>query len=299
MPTVRSNGIDIAYEERGEGEPLVLAAGIGMQLVAWPDAFLDKLAARGLRVIVFDHRDVGESTKLKELGVPPVQKLIGRALLGLPVSAPYTLFDMADDVAGLLDALGIQRAHLAGVSMGGMVAQAAVIRHGARWKSLVSLMSQPGGSGARLLTVSKPFAAMKLLGSVPRSRAEAVAKQVDFFRAVGSPGFRRDDSLVAESAGRAYDRSFHPPGFARHFAAILATGDMRSRLRDVRVPSLVLHGADDPLIRPSHGKDTASSIPGARLKIIDGWGHDLAVGAWDLLISEIANHVHANAAPSA
>jgi pimeloyl-ACP methyl ester carboxylesterase len=296
MPTVRANGIEIAYEERGEGEPLVLAAGIGMQLVAWPDAFLDRLAARGMRVIVFDHRDVGQSTKLREAGVPPVQRLLGRALLGLPVSAPYTLFDMADDVAGLLDALGIARAHLVGVSMGGMVAQAAVIRHGARWKSLVSMMSHPGGGGARLLTLSSPYAAMKLLGKVPRSREEAIARQVDFFRTVGSPGFRRDDAMVAESAARAYDRSFHPPGFARHFAAILATGDMRRELRGVRVPSLVLHGAADPLIRPSHGKDTASSIPGARLRIIDGWGHDLAVGAWDLLVSEIAGHVQANAA---
>ena len=287
MPVVRSNGIEIAYEERGEGEPLVLATGIGMQLVGWPDAFLDRLAARGFRVIVFDHRDVGMSTKLTAAGVPPVQRLIARALLGLPVEAPYTLFDMADDVVGLLDALGLPKAHLAGVSMGGMVAQAAAIRHGARWKSLVSLMSHPGG---KLLTISKPYAAMALLGKLPRTREEAIQRQVEFFRTVGSPGFARDDSLVREAAGRAYDRSFNPPGFARHFAAILATGDMRSRLRDVKTPTLVLHGADDPLVRPSHGKDTAKNIPGAKLRIIDGWGHDLAVGVWDLLISAIAEH---------
>lgn len=292
MKKARSNGIEITYDERGEGEPLILCAGIGMQLVAWPDGFLDRLAARGLRVIVFDHRDVGESTRLSSAGVPPILKLLPRAVLGLEVTAPYTLFDMADDVAGLIDALGLERAHLAGASMGGMVAQATAIAHGRRLKSLTSLMSHPGG---RVLTVSKPHAAMKLLGPMPRSRAEAIERQVDFFRTVGSPGFRRDDALVAESAGRAYDRSFHPPGFARHFAAILATGDMRPRLRGVRVPTLVLHGDRDPVIRPSHGRETARHIPGATFRLIEGWGHDIPVGAWDLLSTAIADHVLANA----
>jgi pimeloyl-ACP methyl ester carboxylesterase len=292
MNKVRANGIEIAYDERGRGEPLILAAGIGMQLVTWHDGFLDRLADRGLRVIVFDHRDIGESTRLTALGIPPIPRLLSRAVLGLRVSAPYTLFDMANDVAGLMDALGLERAHLAGVSMGGMVAQATAINHGHRLKSLTSLMSHPGG---RVLGVSQPHAAMKLLGPVPRSRAEAIARQVDFFRTVGSPGFQRDDSLVAESAARAYDRSFHPPGFARHFAAILATGDMRPRLRGVRVPTLVLHGDKDPVIRPSRGRDTARHIPGATWRLIEGWGHDLPVGAWDLLAGAIADHVLSHA----
>ncbi|MEZ4298505.1 MAG: alpha/beta fold hydrolase [Polyangiaceae bacterium] len=288
MKKVHANGIEIVYDERGEGEPLILASGIGMQIVSWPDGFLDRLASHGLRVIVFDHRDIGLSTKLTSAGVPPMWSLLGRATLGLPVMAPYTLFDMADDVAGLIHALGLGRVHLAGVSMGGMVAQATAILHGERLKSLVSIMSHPGG---RLLTVSKPHAARKLLGKVPRSREEAVTRQVEFFKTVGSPGFRRDDALVAELAGRAYDRSFHPAGFARQLAAILATGDMRPRLRDVRVPTLVLHGDSDPLILPARGRDTARAIPGAKFRLIKGWGHDVPPGAWDTIAGAIADHV--------
>lgn len=293
MKKVRANGIEIAYEEHGEGEPLVLAAGIGMQLVHWPQGFLDRLVKRGLRVIVFDQRDTGESTKLTAAGVPDFRRLLPRAMLGLAVKAPYTLFDMADDVVGLLDALGLERAHLLGVSMGGMVAQAAAIAHGPRWKSLTSLMSHPGG---RVLTVSKPYAARKLLAPIPRDRAGAVARQVDFFRAVGSPGFERDDALVAEVAGRAYDRSFHPAGFARQLAAIFATGDMRPRLGAVRVPTLVMHGDADPVVRPARGHDTARAIPGAKWHLVRGWGHDLPPGAWDLLTTAIADHVTSNTA---
>lgn len=292
MKKARTNGIEIAYDERGEGEPLLLAAGIGMQLVQWPDGFLDRLVGRGLRVIVFDARDIGESTRLSSAGVPPIFRLMPLAMLGLPVPAPYTLFDMAADVAGLIDALGLDRAHLMGVSMGGMVAQAAAIAHGPRLRSLISVMSHPGG---RLWTVSEPQAAMKLLAPMPRDRAGVIARQVEFFRAVAGPGFERDDAHVAEAAGRAYDRGLHPAGFARHFAAILATGDMRPRLRTVRVPTLVLHGDADPVIRPSHGRDTAHHIPGARWNLIRGMGHDLPVGAWDLLADAIASHVHANA----
>lgn len=285
---LRANGIEIAYAERGEGAPLVLAHGIGMQLVMWPSPFVDMLVARGLRVILFDARDLGESTWFDSSGVPPIFKLLPRALLGLRVPAPYSLYDMADDVAGLLTALGIEKAHIAGVSLGGMVAQATAIRHGHRLKSLVSLMSHPNG---RLLGVSTPRAGAKLLGPTPRSREQAIERQVDFFRTVGSPGFRRDDSLVAESTGRAYDRAFHPAGFARQFAALLATGDMRKGLRDVRVPTLVLHGDSDPVIRPSFGRDTAKAIPGAEFRLIQGWGHDLPPGAWELLSGAIADHV--------
>ncbi|MBK8251205.1 MAG: alpha/beta hydrolase [Polyangiaceae bacterium] len=288
MKSVHTNGIEITYDERGTGEPLVLAAGIGMQLVSWPDGFLDKLAARGLRVIVFDHRDIGKSTKFQSAGIPNVKRLLARAVLGLPVTAPYTLYDMAGDVAGLITGLGLEKAHLCGVSMGGMVAQATAIRHGHRLTSLISMMSHPL---AGLLTVAKPHAAMKLLAPAPKNRDQAIFRQVDFFRTVGSPGFERDDSLVALSAGRAYDRSFHPPGFARHFAAILATGDMRPGLRNVRLPTLVMHGDQDPVIRSTHGEKTAKSIPQAQWRLIKGWGHDLPVGAWDLLSDAIAEHV--------
>ncbi len=292
MKIARTNGIEIAYDERGQGEPLILAAGIGMQLIMWPDGFLDRLVARGLRVIVYDHRDVGASTRFTSAGVPSIFSLMPRTLLGLRVKAPYSLYDMADDLAGLIDHLGLERAHLAGVSMGGMVAQATAISHGKRLKSLTSLMSHPNG---RLLGVTKPHAAAKLFARLPRDREGAIQHQVDFFRTVGSPGFRRDDAMVADFAGRAFDRGFHPAGFARHFAAMCATGDMRPGLRNVRVPTLVLHGAEDPLIRPSLGRDTAKAIPGAEWRLIPGWGHDIPPGAWDLLAGALADHVLRNA----
>jgi pimeloyl-ACP methyl ester carboxylesterase len=290
MPIAHLDGLDIAYEERGAGEPLVLISGIGMQLIAWPAGLLDALAARGFRCILLDNRDVGLSSKLDASGVPRPLPLLARALLGLRVRAPYTLFDMAADVKGLLDVLGIDRAHVAGVSLGGMIAQAMAIAHGDRMKSLVSMMSYPGG---RLLTASRPRAAMRLLGPAPRSRAEYIERQVEFFRFVGSTGFARDDTAVAERAGRAYDRCFHPAGFARQLAASLATGDLRARLRAVRVPTLVLHGSVDPIFRASHGRETARAIPGASFRLIEGWGHDLAEGAWELLASAIAKHAEA------
>ena len=289
MPVARANGLDLFYEERGEGEPLVLVSGIGMQIVAWPDGLLDRLASKGLRVIVFDNRDVGLSTKLASAGVPPLRRMLLRTLMRRPVSAPYTLFDMAADVVGLLDALRLPAAHVLGVSLGGMVAQAMAIAHGVRMKTVSSLMSQSGG---RLVT-GRPSVMLKLLAPPPRSRAEAVARQLDFFRAAGSKGFFRDDGALAERAGRAYDRCVHPAGFARQFAAVLATGDMRSRLRQTQVPALVLHGTTDGIFDVACGRATADAIPGAAFEVIDGWGHDLAEGAWDRLVDLVTAHVKA------
>jgi pimeloyl-ACP methyl ester carboxylesterase len=286
MPIVKSNGIELTYEERGTGEPLVLVSGIGMQLVSWPETLLDKLAGRGFRVIVFDNRDVGLSTKLEAAGVPRLKTMLARRLVGLPVQAPYTLFDMAADVAGLVSALDLPRVHVAGVSLGGMVAQAMAAAHGDRLKTLVSMMSQSGG---RLFT-GKPWVTTRLLRPPPRSRAEAVENQLDFFRAAGSTGFYRDEASLADRAGRAYDRCHYPAGFARQFAAVLATGDMRARLRSVKVPTLVLHGTSDGIFREACGRETADTIPGAVFRLIKGWGHDLAEGAEDVLVDAIATH---------
>jgi pimeloyl-ACP methyl ester carboxylesterase len=286
MPTVQSNGIELTYEERGEGEPLVLICGIGMQLVSWPEPFLEKLAKRGYRVIVFDNRDVGLSSKLDAHGVPRLGPMLARTLFGLSVKAPYTLFDMAADVAGLLDAIGLERAHVAGVSLGGMVAQATAAAHGGRLKSLVSLMSHSGGK----LFTGKPSVTTRLLRAPPRSRAEAVTQQIEFFRAAGSTGFARDEVALADRAGRAYDRCFYPPGFARQFAAVLATGDMRPRLESVRVPTLVVHGTSDGIFRAACGRETAAAIQGATFRLIEGWGHDLAEGAADVLVDAIVGH---------
>lgn len=286
MPKVETNGIELVYEERGKGEPLVLIAGIGMQLVSWPEAFLAKLESRGYRVIVFDNRDVGLSTKLTAGGIPPIRSMLARALFGRTSTAPYTLFDMAADVAGLLDALSLERAHVVGVSLGGMVAQAMAIAHGDRLKSLTSMMSHSGG---RLFT-GRPWVTARLLRGPARSREEAINQQIAFFRAAGSTAFQRDEAALAERAGRAYDRCFHPAGFARQLAAVLATGDMRPRLRGVRVPTLVMHGTADGIFREVCGRETAASIPGATLRLVEGWGHDLAEEAMDILVDAIAEH---------
>ncbi len=291
MPFAEKNGIRIAYEERGSGAPFVLVSGIGMQLVSWPDELLDGLASRGLRVITLDNRDVGLSTQLREAGVPPMRKLLARAMAKLPVQVPYTLYEMAGDVAMLLDTLGVARAHVGGVSLGGMVAQAFAIRHGDRLASLTSIMSHSGG---RSLT-GRPAAVGRLVKGPPRSREEAIQLQLEFFRAAGSTRFTRDETALGHRIGLAYDRSFHPAGFARQLAAVLGTGDMRPGLSGVRAKTLVLHGTDDGIFDVDCGRATAKAIPGAELVVIDGWGHDLAEGVIPTVCDLVAAHVHASA----
>ncbi|MSP24567.1 MAG: alpha/beta hydrolase [Myxococcales bacterium] len=291
MPLVCANGIELFFEETGEGEPLVLVIGIGAQLVYWPDGFIANLAERGFRVITVDNRDAGLSTKLGSRRAPKLAELLARRVLGLPIAAPYTLFDMADDLAGLVDALGIRRAHFVGVSMGGMIVQSMALRHPQRMKSLTSVMAH---TGELAHLVAAPRALGVLLGPAPKSRAEAVSRAEEFYKAVGSTGFALDVESLRERAGRAYDRCFYPPGFARQMAAILASGSRTNALRGVRVPSLVIHGSVDPLVRPRGGRDTARAIPGAEMLMIDGMGHDLPAGAWDALLGGIAGHAHAH-----
>jgi len=290
MPHARANGIEIEYESIGEGEPLLLIMGLGAQLVMWPDEFCRTLAERGFRVIRFDNRDVGLSTKLHDLGKPRVRRLLVRALLGLPIESPYTLLDMADDTVGLLDALDVDAAHVVGVSMGGMIAQTLSIVHQSRVRSLTSIMSGPGNR----LTVlgGKPGAMLTLLRPPPRTREEAVEREIEFFTTCGGSGYPADRDLMRIQAERAWDRGPNPPGFARHIAAILATGDRSAALRFVRAPTLVIHGDEDPLIRPAAGRATARAIPGAKLRIIPGMGHSLPRGLWPRLIDEVATHVH-------
>lgn len=281
------NGIEICWDERGEGPPLVLVMGIGAQMILWPEAFCDALAAQGFRVVRFDNRDVGRSTKLESAGVPAIGPTLASMLLGVPVRAPYALEDMAGDVAGLLDVIGIEHAHVVGVSMGGMIAQTMAITHPHRMRSLVSIMSTTGKRG---VMISEPSALRALFRPPPRTREQAAERMRHFFRVVGSPGFERDEAELERQAMRAWDRGAYPRGVLRHLAAIAATGDRTPRLRFVRVPTLVLHGTEDPLIRPVGGELTASAIPGAKLRWIEGMGHDLPRGAWPLLVELIARH---------
>ncbi len=286
MPVVFSNGLDLFYESIGEGEPLLLVMGLGAQLVAWDDDFCAQLAGQGFRVIRFDNRDVGLSTKLDHVPKFSVRRMFVRSLVGLPISAPYTLRDMADDTVGLLDALGIDRAHIVGASMGGMIAQIVAIEYPQRVRSLTSIMSHPGD---RLSRVPKPRAARALMRPAPRSREEAIERHLATFRVIGSPGFQFDEARRRSYAGRAYDRSFYPRGFVRQIAAIAASPSRVGALRRVLAPTLVIHGAQDPLVPPRGGRLTARSVPGARLHIIPGMGHDLPQQAWPEITGAIAD----------
>jgi pimeloyl-ACP methyl ester carboxylesterase len=287
------SGIELEYDERGEGEPLLLIMGIGAQMILWPEGFCDVLASRGFRVIRFDNRDVGLSSKLDHLGLPPSWKtLMPRMLLGLPIQAPYALEDMAGDAVGLLDALGIESAHVVGASMGGMIAQTMAIVYPHRMRSLTSVMSHTGK--ARVWT-SEVRALRALLSRPPRSREDAIAAHLNLFRVVRSTAFPFDEAAVRDRAGRSFDRCYHPQGFLRQLGAIGATGDRTARLKFVRVPTLVIHGTVDPLIRPIGGELTAKAIPNARLDLIEGMGHDLPAAAWDMLSDKVAGHARAAA----
>ncbi len=287
MPRVAANGIELHYESTGRGEPLVLVMGIGAQLIYWPDGFCEQLAARGFELIRFDNRDVGLSSKLDEARAPAFRVMVLRAALGLPVAAPYSLSDMADDTAALLDALGFERAHVVGVSMGGMIAQTMAIRHPERLYSSTSIMSH---CGDRRFMASRPSALRVLLSPPPNSREEAADRAEEFYRAVGGTRFPLDVESLRDRARRSYDRCFYPAGFVRHMAAILASGSRTAALRRLVVPSLVIHGSADPLIRPAGGRATARAIPGARLEMIEGMGHDLPEGVWAPIIDAIVSH---------
>ncbi len=295
MPRVAANGMELEHESFGTGEPVVLIMGIGAQMTWWRTDFCRLLADQGFQVIRFDNRDIGLSTWLDEELMLPLRVLLGKALLGLRVEAPYTLADMADDTVALVQALGLEQAHVVGCSMGGMIAQLAAIRHPQRVLSLTSIMSTTGER--RFL--GRPDALRALVGSAPRSRDEVADKTLDLFRVIGSPGYPLDEAELREAAEQAFDRSFHPRGFARQLAAILASGHRRKELERLQVPALVLHGEADPLVPVSAGRATARAIPGARLRTFEGMGHDLPRALWPQIAAEISRHARAASALSA
>jgi pimeloyl-ACP methyl ester carboxylesterase len=279
------NGISLAYETFGEPgrPPLLLVMGLGAQMIGWSDDFCNALSS-GRYVVRFDNRDVGESQWLE--GEPD----LAACAAGDNSSAPYTLEDMADDAVGLLDVLGLESAHVVGASMGGMVAQTIAIRHPARVRSLTSMMSTTGEPG-----IANPTeAAIAVLMSPPAtSREEAVERAVEGSRVIGSPGIPRNEHDIRERAGRAWDRGVNPGGFARQLAAIYASGDRTGALHSLDLPTLVVHGADDPLVPPSGGRATAAAIPGADLWIVPGMGHDLPRALWPELIARLGVLVEA------
>ena len=295
MARVPSNGIELEVEVHGEGPPVVLVMGIGAQMILWPEGLVDALVAHGLQVIRFDNRDIGRSTWLDHLGVPSIAGMTTRAMMGMKVSAPYTLWDMALDTVGLLDGLGLHRAHVVGASMGGMIAQCMAIRHADRVQSLTSIMST---TGSRRHFRPQPRAMAALLGTRPTTRDEAQETFLRFTRAMAGTGFPVDEDAVRALAGRTWDRGNHPEGFMRQWAAILASGSRRRLLEQVALPTLVIHGSDDPLLIPEGGRATARAVPGARLEIIEGMGHSLPEGVWQRVADSVARHIHAAAGRS-
>jgi pimeloyl-ACP methyl ester carboxylesterase len=283
MASAQVNGITIEYDEHGEGEPLLLVMGLGGQLIDWPPTLIDELVGRGFRVIVFDNRDAGLSTESS--APPPTKADLARAILmRRPLRHDYSLDDMAGDAVGLLDALGIESAHVVGMSMGGMIAQLIAINHPQRVRSLTSVMSTTGSK-----RVGQPR--MKILrGSLRRptpTRETAVDQAVEVFRLVCGPTW--DEAEFRALAERAVARSFRPAGTARQTAAILTGRDRTVGLRSIQVPTLVIHGLLDPLVRVSGGIATAKAITGSRLVLFNDMAHDLPRTRLAEIADEIAS----------
>ena len=269
MASVEVNGITIEYDEQGSGEPLLLVMGLGGQLIDWPAPFVERLADAGFRVIRFDNRDIGLSSAID--APPPTRSQLFKAVaLRRPLPSAYLLRDMAADAVGLLDALDIDRAHVAGISMGGMISQQLAIDATHRVASLTSIMSTTGN---RRVGQPSPKVVRKSLRRSEPSLERAVDQSVELFGEICGPTF--DAAEFRELAAASVQRSYRPDGTARQLAAIIASGDRTADLQRLDVPTLVVHGLVDPLVRPSGGLATARAIPGSRLLMFNDMGHDL------------------------
>jgi pimeloyl-ACP methyl ester carboxylesterase len=291
----RANGIDICYEIFGDAdaEPIMLIMGLGAQMIHWDDDFCGQLAGRGFRVIRFDNRDIGKSGKLSGgKRLTPIE-LLKLRFLKIPVTAPYKLSDMAQDVIGLMDALKIKSAHLVGASMGGMIAQEIAITFPERVRSLTSIMSTTGNP--KVPAPTREAAAM-LMAPPVTTKDEYLERFAQTWKILRVGSFPEDEALDRSRAERTFERGLNPAGVGRQLRAILASGSRKERLHSVKAPTLVIHGTVDPLVRPEGGKDTAASIPGAKLLMIDGMGHALPIPMWPQIIDAIDQHAHAAAA---
>ncbi|MDG4826666.1 alpha/beta hydrolase [Asanoa sp. WMMD1127] len=280
-------GIRLCYRETGDGPPLVLVAGLGQQLLSWPAGFVDLLAGRGYRVITFDNRDAGLSTHADYR--PPS---LGAILAGRTPAHAYHLGDLARDTTGLLDALELPSAHLVGASMGGMIAQTVAAHHPDRVRTLTSIMST---TGARFVGRPRLSTWALMAAKPPRTREEAGDRAVRLFRHIGSHGYPFDEPGVRARATAAWDRDHSAAGVGRQLAAIYASGDRTGELRQVRVPTLVVHGDRDRMVHPSGGRMTQRTIAGSRLVVLPGLGHDCPAGVWPRLVDLIADHARAEA----
>jgi pimeloyl-ACP methyl ester carboxylesterase len=286
MPrAVVSTGMELEYDIVGEAEAptVVLVMGFSMQMIAWDPRFCETLAARGFRVARFDNRDIGKSTKLAHAGFPD----FARAMMGDRSAAPYGIEDMADDLGAFIVALGVPAAHVVGLSMGGFIVQETAIRHPGRVLSMASVMSSTGDRG---VGQARPEALAVLFAPPAPDREGALEHAMTAWRVLRSPGFPFDEARTRQRSAEAWDRDHDPAGVARQAAAIVTQRDRTADLARVRVPAVVIHGADDPLIDVSGGEATAHAIPGARLVVVPGMGHDLPPPAWPTVIDAIVDN---------
>lgn len=289
--TARSGELDIHYEDMGNPDDpaVLLVMGLGAQLLLWREAFCEKLVDQGLRVIRYDNRDVGLSSKLNgaHTGAALVPRLL-RSFVGMRSQAVYTLEDMADDAVALLDHLGIEQAHVVGASMGGMIAQIFAARHHKRTNTLAVIFSS---NNQPLLPPPGPKQLMAILQRPKDGSREAIIENaVRVNRIIGSPGYPAPQDRVRADAVEGFDRSYYPAGVGRHFAAVLGSGSLLHYNRQVTAPTVVLHGRADKLMRPSGGRAIARAIPGAKLVLFDGMGHELPEPLWDDIVGELRSN---------
>ena len=298
MPVVKANGIDIAYETAGDpkGVPVLLVMGLGMQLIAWPDDFVEGLVELGFHVIRFDNRDSGLSAKFDHAGKPNLPLAYLKTLLRWPLKPAYTLDDMAADAIGLMRVLGVGRAHVVGASMGGMIAQLMAANYPDRVLSLTSIMSSSGRRGLPGPTRAARAALLKRPAD-PHDIDCVAAHMAHTFRVIGSPAYPTSDKVLRERMARSIKRNVNTGGVARQMVAIAASGDRSELLHKIAVPTLVIHGADDPLVPLACGEDTAHQVPGARLEVIEGMGHDLPAQLIERLLALIDAHAHGKMTP--
>jgi len=290
MAKVTANGIEIEYEIMGKPEdrPLILVMGLGGQLIGWHDGFCEKLVAGGHYVIRFDNRDVGLSTKMDSVGILDVMKLMEAVKTGEDVPVPYLLSDMASDTLALLNTLRVKQAHICGLSMGGMIAQTIGIEHPERVLSLISMESSTGEPG---LPSGTPEATGMMFRSPPLNRERYIQHMGMVFRAFSGGSEKYDEKLEKDLSARSFDRSFYPFGFTRQFAAMLVSGGRKKALRNVAAATLVIHGSNDTLVPPAHGRDTVEAIPNAELMLVEGLGHGLSYpDLWDPIVAAVSEH---------
>jgi pimeloyl-ACP methyl ester carboxylesterase len=279
---VDANGIQIAYETFGDPSdpPVLFVTGLAVQMLVWPDELCEQLAARGFYVVRADNRDVGLSTHLDSPKDLSLLEILRR-------KAPYTIADMAADMAGLIEALGLAPVHLVGASMGGFIAQTIALNRPELVRTLTLIMTS---TGSRKVGQPRRRVTLRMLRRRPvNDRAEAVAAALETFRQIGSPGFPFEGELISDIAGRSYDRSYDPPARRRQLAAIVAQPDRTLVLAAIKVPTLILHGLADQLIAPSGGRALATAIPGSRFIGYEGMGHNLPRPLWPQVVDELVD----------